>query len=968
VKKLCRDFPRDHVPLILTPLLYLEESEITTESILLNSQNIFKSSIMDTSWSKMVLEIGYAFTSSTEECKSHLMKAGGRDVSAQDVAKIISLMCQTHTNLSDSSINLPTPNAFWSLSASTQGNDAEKKDKLTTIDNSSWKPDIFVQTLKEVVPNLNWKEVCWALDHPEFMIKDRAGLNLLVTTIRLGMQASGIGQNFPAECIYRHWTNVEGQLTLITAILKSPDIYSFADHLYTSVPVEVLKTPPEPDNKEINSWKSVHLVEVLLFIAENGFYNQVLEIIKYPLTHCPDILFMGLLQTSLSRSMLRDELFTTLVPIFLNNHPNSGPILHHAWNSSSFGGVLKNIIMMSMSDWYLRGDTDQSRLSRILDLAQDLKALSNLLNSRTFMFVIDLACLASRREYLKLDKWLSDKLREHGDQFVAAIIKFIQRRCPQIMGKTDDQLLKSGQLQTEIISTIVQCLHVYIPSIHSPEIGDQAAQVVNSCNLLLNKRRQFQTPMLRGSSYLGDQPFGNNQQVFNPAGMNLSDLSTGMNTLNLNPSVNPNNSSAFNFGNMIGSLTTPASPSRLMNAAIGGGSGSGSSNSPFPMGGMSGGPQNMGRVGSANSGNDKLGLMNQQQNPNQSIQSSIFTDQQAISHDIEEEANGYFQRIYNHPPHPTLTIDEVLEMLKRFQESSNKRERDVHYCMLRNLLEEYKFFPQYPDKELQTTAQLFGGMIEKNLVDSYVTLGHALKCVLDALRRPEGTKMFYFGVTALDRFKNKLNQYQKYCEHIRGITHFNSFPAHLIKYVEYGCNSEVPPDMPQFSASSTADPSGQLLPNALSHLPMSSSQSLYRSNSVTGNIVTQAKGATTPSTTPSSSAGAIPPKTIKSIANATNIDTLLVANESETEKITMPPDSVQDKIAFIFNNLSQLNLTTKCEEIKEILLKEYFPWMARYLVLKRASIEINFHTLYSNFLDALKMNELLILTTNETFK
>jgi CCR4-NOT transcription complex subunit 1 len=93
-----------------------------------------------------------------------------------------------------------------------------------------------------------------------------------------------------------------------------------------------------------------------------------------------------------------------------------------------------------------------------------------------------------------------------------------------------------------------------------------------------------------------------------------------------------------------------------------------------------------------------------------------------------------------------------------------------------------------------------------------------------------------------------------------------------------------------------------------------------------------------------------------------------VANETEQEKITNPPDSVQDKTAFIFNNLSQLNLTQKCEEIKEILVKEYFPWMAQYLVLKRASIEFNFHLLYSNFLDALKMNELLILTTNETIR
>lgn len=976
---MCRDFPRDHVPLILTPLLYLEESEISTESIISNSQNIFKSSIMDTSWSKLIMEIGYSLTQSVEDCKTHLMKGGGRDITAQDVAKIISLMCLTHTNLSDSSINLPTPNAFWS-SNSSQSNDpansnAGQKEKLT-IESASWKPEIFVQALKEVVPNLNWKEVCLGLDHPEFAIKDRIGLNLLITTIRLGFQSSGMGQNFPAECIYRHWQNVEGHLTLIAAILKNSDIYSFADHIYSSVPIEVFKTPPEPDNKEVNSWKSVHLVETLLYISENGYYNQVLEILKFPLQHCPDILFMALLHSNGPLTVLRQELFTSLVPVFLSNHPNSGPILHHAWNSSNYGAI-KNIIMMSMNESYIRSDSDQSRLSRILDIAQDLKALSNLLNSRDsrfFMFVIDLACLASRREYLKLDKWLSDKLREHGDQFAAALVKFLQRRCPQIMGKAvDDQMSKSGQLQPETLNLIAQCLHAFIPNIHSPDVAEQATTIVTNCNLLLNKRRQFQ-PILRGNSQMGGMDASSSfssagLQNFQ-SGMNsvLSDLSAGMNALNLS-AINPN-SNAFNaFGNMLGNLgNTPASPSRLMSALN-----SATSNSPFSMQVNAPPPQqNLGRIGTTPTG-DKLNILNPlpgaQQNPSaQPSQQSLFGEQQQqqqpISSEIEEEANGYFQRIYNHPPHPTLSIDEVLDMLKRFSESSNRREREVHHCMLRNLLEEYKFFPQYPEKELQITAQLFGGMIEKNLVDTYLTLGLALRYVLEALRKPEGSKMYYFGITAMDRFKNRLHTYQKYCEHVRSIPHFNSFPPHLIKYVEYGCNSELPPDIPQVPFNPTTS-------DTVSHLPITSSaQSLYRSNSVTGNIVTQAKStplSSTTTTTPSNSS-VLPSKSFKSIANATNIDTLLVANETESEKIVMPPDAVQDKTAFIFNNLSQLNLTTKCEEIREILQKEYYAWMSQYLVLKRASIEINFHTLYSNLLEALKIQELLILTTNETFR
>ena len=51
--------------------------------------------------------------------------------------------------------------------------------------------------------------------------------------------------------------------------------------------------------------------------------------------------------------------------------------------------------------------------------------------------------------------------------------------------------------------------------------------------------------------------------------------------------------------------------------------------------------------------------------------------------------------------------------------------QEVFNCMLRNLFEEYKFFPQYPDKELHITAQLFGGIIEQGLV-RYVLFTHLM--------------------------------------------------------------------------------------------------------------------------------------------------------------------------------------------------------------------------------------------------
>ena len=49
--------------------------------------------------------------------------------------------------------------------------------------------------------------------------------------------------------------------------------------------------------------------------------------------------------------------------------------------------------------------------------------------------MIDLAVLASRREYLKLDKWLSDKMLEHREEFIQACVSFLKRRCPSILGR-----------------------------------------------------------------------------------------------------------------------------------------------------------------------------------------------------------------------------------------------------------------------------------------------------------------------------------------------------------------------------------------------------------------------------------------------------------------------------------------------------------------------------------------------------
>jgi hypothetical protein len=69
------------------------------------------------------------------------------------------------------------------------------------------------------------------------------------------------------------------------------------------------------------------------------------------------------------------------------------------------------------------------------------------------------------------------------------------------------------------------------------------------------------------------------------------------------------------------------------------------------------------------------------------------------------------------------------------------------------------------DKELLITARLFGSLIQYGLVVS-LTLGIALRYVLDALRKPPGSKMFTFGIEALGQFQSRLPEWPQYCSYI----------------------------------------------------------------------------------------------------------------------------------------------------------------------------------------------------------
>ncbi|XP_034390756.1 CCR4-NOT transcription complex subunit 1 isoform X7 [Cyclopterus lumpus] len=961
LKTLCRDFPQERCPVVLAPLLYPEKRDILMDRILPDSGELAKT-MMESSLAEFMQEVGYGFCASLDECRNIILQYGVREVTASQVARVLGMMARTHSGLTD---GIP----LQSISAPGSGIWSDGKDKNDGSQAHTWNVEVLIDVVKEVNPNLNFKEVTYELDHAGFIIRDSKGLHIVVYGIQrgLGMEV------FPVDLIYRPWKHAEGQLSFIQHSLMSPEVFSFADYPCHTVAIDILKAPPEDDNREIATWKSLDLVESLLRLSEVGQYEQVKQLFSFPIKHCPDMLVLALLQISTSWHTLRHELISTLMPIFLGNHPNSAIILHYAWHGQGQSPSIRQLIMHSMAEWYMRGEQyDQAKLSRILDVAQDLKSLSMLLNGTPFAFVIDLAALASRREYLKLDKWLTDKIREHGEPFIQACVTFLKRRCPSIMGglAPDKDQPKSAQLPPETLATMLACLQSCAGSV-SQELSETILTMVANCSNVMNKARQPPP----GVMPKGRAPSTSSLDAISPVQM---DSLSGMGSLNLGGTAPSHTQSMQGFPTSLSSaFSNPQSPAKAFPPLSNpnpstpfGGIGSLSSQLPGPLGtgiGSSiGSSLGMTTVNTDPFGTRKMSTPGL--NPptfQQTDLSQVWPEaNQNFSKEIDDEANSYFQRIYNHPPHPTMSVDEVLEMLQRFKDSTIKREREVFNCMLRNLFEEYRFFPQYPDKELHITACLFGGIIEKGLV-TYMALGLALRYVLEALRKPYGSKMYYFGIAALDRFKNRLKDYPQYCQHLASIAHFLQFPHHLQEYIEYGQQSRDPPVKMQGSITTPgslalAQVQAQSQQPGVPKAPQPGQPSTLVTT--TTSTTTVAKTPTITRPTPSSFKKDVPPS-----INTTNIDTLLVATD-QTERIVEPPENVQEKIAFIFNNLSQSNMTQKVEELKETVKEEFMPWVSQYLVMKRVSIEPNFHGLYSNFLDTLKNPEFVKMVLNETYR
>ncbi|KAI9280718.1 CCR4-Not complex component, Not1-domain-containing protein [Sporodiniella umbellata] len=728
---------------------------------------------------KIILEGGYESCSSASRFRELLSDI--TDFTEKEIAEAIGHMVRTQSNMT--SVGSQTREATWRV-------------------------DNFVLCIKEAAPTLNWTAIFQYLDCKHFFLYGTKDLDILIDIWKACPQ----GNNpFPASVFFGQWKNLKGQLSALYQMANaSTDYVNLPDSSKRKVIEAFDFTTASSLNKSLanqlvkEQLNSLDLIECVIKLADTSVIDDVKVFLEMMVNKSPELVFMGLLQIDPIANKVHEDLFARLIVYYFTGNTHSVFVFTKFWKAKP-ELFKKNIVELY--------NNDPTALTRILAFVHELKILPSILDLQSFLFTIDLAALAARREYLNLEKWLLDKSNEHGEAFSKTCLAFLSTKVRAELSRQDSQMAPMT------VPLSVDTVNIFTKVLADSTKEKEMVHEIQSRYIALSQK-------------------GSNETTPETAVKKVSTKAPGLPTSNV-----------------------------------------------------------------------------------------------TFKQDIEDEANSYYEKIYS----GEISIEGMIEKLRMFSQSKDSRENDVYACMLHNLLDEYNFFPKYPEKELTITSILFGQLIQHRLF-AYSTLGLALRYVLDALGHVPGTKIYRFGLTALTQFQARLPEWPQYCFHLTQAPALQLTNPEMVSMVKSAMHigkiqqqrTQQPPQ-PNIAES-----------QALVSLPPTS----------TSNNFSLEK-----QKTPLSQATIFTAVFVPNISNSTNENIIY-----ET-----PNEPTQDKILFIINNVAHNNLETKASELKELLKKSSYLWFSSYLVVKRASIEPNYHDLYILLLKLLDSPLLYQHMIRETF-
>ncbi|KAJ2908433.1 CCR4-NOT core subunit cdc39, partial [Coemansia aciculifera] len=298
---------------------------------------------------------------------------------------------------------------------------------------------------------------------------------------------------------------------------------------------------------------------------------------------------------------------------------------------------------------------------------------------------------------------------------------------------------------------------------------------------------------------------------------------------------------------------------------------------------------------------------------------------------IEKDAESLFLSLYR----GELSVDKMVDTLEDLHDSLTMYKRKTYAHVIQYPLEEFAFFDNYPDKELMITGQLVGALIQRHML-SPSSEPAILDMLVRALQSSTASKSFRFGMTALEACQARIEQLPVFCSaiyQIPAIRQNNSAPAALL------VKSIIASAMPQRGGRATDTPTGEQADLATATNAGMAARALAHARDDSPSVLTTGFAF----------------HSVKPLP-------LPLVDEPYVE----PSEGAKDKIQFAVNNLASNNLADKTGEVDKVLKPKHFVWFSQEIIVKRASQEPNYHSLYLLFIDALNRPVLAKCILRET--
>lgn len=339
--------------------------------------------------------------------------------------------------------------------------EAEKKEESSDKFQMDWNVENFYKVYKNEIDAINPKDVFNYLDDPKLVIKDRKKFEIFMNLLKTFEIIKNNNYELFFEFIFKKWKNEINQIDLLRYLVANPhsEIFSFKNYKGKKVKqhFELNFSISKSSNSHLmEPWTCIALIEVLLKLSHGNNYIKVKELFNWPIQNIPEIIALGLIQiTKQPNDFLYDELIQEVLTLFLGNHMNSFSVIEEVWNSN------KELVINAIANMY-NSSPDLMNLSRILDITQKLKeSLLLLVNCSDYKFAVNLAILAVKRDFLHIECWLNERIKNVGDDFVLALIDYLKENLINHYkgaNKSKESVLEKSQLTIESLGVILENL------------------------------------------------------------------------------------------------------------------------------------------------------------------------------------------------------------------------------------------------------------------------------------------------------------------------------------------------------------------------------------------------------------------------------------------------------------------------------------------------------------------------------